>query len=186
MWRVWLNSSDAQARQHPLGSAMPHSFRTRRCPTQSCRFQTAQPGTAPFAQKGHSFVDRSQPCSERAALAVVSRRIVLFQEPDGKTFSPNGRVLVLGCKGSVAGKSSNIRQVLLKFIFGPAFHLVLQRKGMCATTGHTDAGRSPAREDSAIISHVRTFIDYRAESRSSRSTSISWVKILRSGKARHE
>ena len=54
------------------------------------------------------FVAHSQPSGERASLAAVSGRIVLFQKSDGKTLSPNSRVLVRRSKGSVACKSSNI------------------------------------------------------------------------------
>ena len=59
---------------------------------------------------------------------------MLLQESDGKTLSPNSRNPVLRRKGRVACKAANIRQMLLKFILGPAFHLHLQRKGMCATS----------------------------------------------------
>jgi hypothetical protein len=54
---------------------------------------------------------------------------MLLQESDGKTLSPNSRNPVLRRKGRVACKAANIRQMLLKLIFGPAFHLLLQRKG---------------------------------------------------------
>jgi hypothetical protein len=58
--------------------------------------------------------------------------IVLRQEADGKPLGPNSRVLFLRRKGRACCKSANIRQMLLKFILGPAFHLFLHRKGMCA------------------------------------------------------
>jgi len=63
--------------------------------------------TIPFDENG-IFVAPSQPSGERASLAAVSGRIVFFQKSDGKTLSPNSRVLVRRCKGSVACKSSNI------------------------------------------------------------------------------
>jgi hypothetical protein len=56
---------------------------------------------------------------------------MFLQESDGKTLSPNSRVPVIRRKGRVASKSANIRQVLLKFILRPAFHLLLQRKDVC-------------------------------------------------------
>lgn len=56
----------------------------------------------------------------------MSRLIVLPQEANGKAFGPDGRVLFLRRKGTAASKSANVRQVLLKFIFGLAFHWFLQ------------------------------------------------------------
>ena len=59
----------------------------------------------------------------------MPRLIVLPQEANGKPLGPNSRVLLLRRKGKACCKSANIRQVLLKFILGPAFHLFLHRKG---------------------------------------------------------
>lgn len=110
--------------------------------------------TIPFRQKGYFFVDHSQPCGERASLAVVSGRIVFFEESNGKTLSPSGRVLVLRSEGSVACKSSNIRQVLLKFVFGLAFHLFLQTIGDVRHNRTHRRTSFNAREDSATIFRV--------------------------------
>ena len=62
----------------------------------------------------------------------MPRRVMFLQEPDGKTLSPNSCVPVLRRKGRIASQSANIRQMLLKFIFGPAFHLRLRRNN-CVT-----------------------------------------------------
>jgi hypothetical protein len=62
---------------------------------------------------------------ERTAFAVVTRRIVFPQQTNGETLSPRGRFFFRGCKTRTCGESANIREVLLKFIFGPAFHVGL-------------------------------------------------------------
>lgn len=67
---------------------------------------------------------------------MVPRLIVLPQEADGKPLGPSRRVLFLRRKPGAGCKSANIRQVLLKFILGPAFHLFLHRKGMRAVPLH--------------------------------------------------
>jgi hypothetical protein len=83
---------------------MPHSVSHRSFPTQALWISNC---TIPFDENG-IFVAHSQPSGERASLAAVSGRIVFFQKSDGKTLSPNSRVLVRRSKGSVACKSSNI------------------------------------------------------------------------------
>jgi hypothetical protein len=62
---------------------------------------------------------------ERTTFAVVTRRIVFPQQTHGETLSPRGRFFFRGCKTGTCGESANIREVLLKFIFGPAFHVGL-------------------------------------------------------------
>lgn len=58
---------------------------------------------------------------ERASLTVVSGGVVLSREPDGRWIGPSRRVLFLKRKTRVCRKSANIREVVLKFIFRPAF-----------------------------------------------------------------
>jgi hypothetical protein len=57
---------------------------------------------------------------------MVPRFIVLPQESDGKPLGSNRHVLFLRRKRTAGRKSANVRQVLLKFILGPAFHWFLQ------------------------------------------------------------
>ena len=88
----------------PVSLQMPIVFPTARFPTRALWISNC---TIPF-DENDIFVAHSQPSGERASLAAVSGRIVFFQKSDGKTLSPNSRVLVRRSKGSVACKSSNI------------------------------------------------------------------------------
>ena len=88
----------------PVSLQMPIVFPTARFPTRALWISNR---TIPFDEDG-IFVAHSQPSGERASLAAVSGRIVLFQKSDGKTLSPNSHVLVRRSKGRVACKSSNI------------------------------------------------------------------------------
>jgi hypothetical protein len=69
-----------------------------------------------------------QPRRKGASLAVVPRLIMLPQKADGKPLGPNSRVLFLRRKCWAGRKPANIRQVLLKFILGPTFHLSPDKK----------------------------------------------------------
>ena len=60
---------------------------------------------------------------KRASLAVVPRFIVLPQETNGKPLGPSRRVLFLRRECWAGCKPANIRQVLLKLVLGPTFHL---------------------------------------------------------------
>jgi hypothetical protein len=81
-----------------------------------------------FEREGLFSRGSFKPCGERASLAVMPRLIVLPQEANGKALGPNSRVLFLRRKGAACCKSANVRQVLLKFILGPAFLLFLQSR----------------------------------------------------------
>jgi hypothetical protein len=71
------------------------------------------------------------PRGEGASLAVVPRRVVFLQEPDGKPLGAGYSIYFLRCETRAYCESANIRQVLLKFIFSSAFHLSPKQKAMC-------------------------------------------------------
>jgi hypothetical protein len=52
----------------------------------------------------------------------VAGFIVLLYQRNGKTLGPNGGFSALGREIIVRSNFPNIRQVLLKFTFRPAFH----------------------------------------------------------------
>jgi len=88
-----------------------------------------QKRTRAFSAKDDSALESPQNLQqlrgERTTFAVVTRRIVFPQQTNGETLSPRGRFFFRGCKTRTCGESANIREVLLKFIFGPAFHVGL-------------------------------------------------------------
>ena len=58
----------------------------------------------------------------RTSLAIVARCVVFLQKTDRKTLSPRGRFCLFGGEAGAYGEPANVRQMLLKFILGLAFH----------------------------------------------------------------
>jgi hypothetical protein len=63
---------------------------------------------------------------EWTAFAVVTGRIVFLQETNRESLSPNSRLPFFRCEMSACCEATNIREMLLKFVLGPALQCALR------------------------------------------------------------